>query len=601
MKNSIRGVLVIFSLMTLISLWGACGSSVVAPTVSSTTASGKVFTTDPISVTFSRVMDQSSVEGAFQITGSDPVSGTFSWSDETVTFNPDALWKTHHLYTLTIGVGAKDTNGIPFQAKFTQTFTPELNLHDVNGDRIDDFMLGAPGHDFDSTTLNSGQAYLFLGKTAWSDVNLATQTADATYTQDGENAFFGLSAMVVGDINGDGYADMAMSAPTASVGGILDNGFVIIVLGSANPTSITLSGDNVDGAFMGSSLATYLGFPVMPVGDVNGDGLADFVVAGFLSSSGDSKFWLILGRTSAFPPPSALAAVDTVADANFIVEGNILIINLPVIACDINGDELDDLILGAPEMTSGAMRGKAFVIAGSTTPTSIDLRTAAASETLAGASDGDLFSASLACGDVNGDGYDDLLAGAPHFGTNIGRSYLVAGAATFQDRDFSTDSPTAAYTGGSAETWLGLTGCVPGDINDDGFDDIIAGAPAKIVEGSNDRGEAYLFLGKESPQNEDLGAGGSADATYTGVIPPAGTATALGFCKPVGDVNGDDIDDLLLGAPFATGGGSEKGQAYLVFGSEAAPASINFETQSADATFTGAADFDFLTPIAFED
>jgi hypothetical protein len=601
MKNFVRGILVSFSLLISIGLWGACGSTANAPTVSSTNASGKVLTTDPISVTFSRVMNEESVEGAFQITGSDPVSGTFAWSDETVTFTPDSLWKTHHPYTLTIGVGAKDTNNIPLQGEFTQEFTPQLNLHDVNGDRIDDFMLGAAGHDFDSATLGSGQAYLFLGKTSWSDVDLATQEADATFTQQNEKSAFGASPMVVGDINGDGYADMAISATTASTGGMTGNGFVVIVYGSADPQSITLSGDNVDGSFMGPTDATYVGFPVVPVGDFNGDGLADFIVGGYLSGSGDSRFWLVLGRTSNFPLPSEGATVDSVADAHYTVESGFSFVGVPAAACNVNGDEFDDLVLGAPDAVAGSLRGKAFVVAGSETPTSIDLRTQAASETLTGAADGDVFSSSLGCGNVNGDGYGDILAGAPKFDADKGRFYLVSGSDTFQDRNFATDSPTAAYTGGSAETWLGMSGCIPGDINDDGFDDMLTGAPSKTVEGVDYRGEAYLFLGSASPQSVNLSTGGSADATYTGAIPPALGGNGLGLCKPIGDVNADGIDDLLLGAPFASGGGTGRGQVYLIFGSEAAPTSINFETQSADVTFTGAADRDFLAPTAFED
>ncbi len=77
-------------------------------------------------------MNQASVEVAFQITGSGPVAGTFTWNDNTVTFTPQGLWKTHHLYTLTIQNTAADANGTPMAEAFTQTFRPGLNMNDIN-------------------------------------------------------------------------------------------------------------------------------------------------------------------------------------------------------------------------------------------------------------------------------------------------------------------------------------------------------------------------------------------------------------------------------------------------------------------------------------
>lgn len=602
MKSFIRISMCIVGALAVACMWvahnGCAGGN--GPTVESNSATGKVFTTDYVSVTFSRAMEQASVESAFSVTGSDPVAGTFSWADNTVTFTPDELWKTRHQYTITVGTGAKDAKGNGLKEEFTQDFRAQLNLHDVNGDRINDFMLGAPFHDYDAGTLNSGQAHLFLGKSEWSDIELSSQPADATYTHDGAMARFGFGAMVVGDVNGDGYADLAMGAPGATITNAND-GFVGIVFGSADPTGSFKISDAMDTGFVGTAANDNLGTAVMPAGDVNGDGLADIIVGSTVDATSDSRFWLVLGRKTGFPDPATKSSIDSIADANYIVEGKINYTGYPVTACDFNGDELDDLIMGSPAAVGGVKRGKVFLVSGTATPSSIDLRVASAQATFTGAADGSELGAGLTCGDVNGDGFDDLFMGAPKISATVGRTYLVTGSATLRDYDFGSESPTALITGGGADTFLGINQCVPGDINDDGFNDYIIGAPYKAIDGHDAQGEAYLFLGAGSPANVDLGAGGTADATYTGQVPPTGTVTALGFCKAVGDVNGDGIDDILLGAPGAEVGGKEWGKAYIEFGSTAAPESIDFETQNADITITSAASGDFLQPVPVED
>ncbi len=610
MKNPMRIGMLMAAMMLGGWLWGAaCGGGgsfapLTGPTVTANTLA-KVLTsgtTANIAVTFSTEMNAASVEAAFTVTGSDPVPGTFTWAGNTVTFAPTTRWRTHHEYTLTIGMGATDALGNPMTAAYTATFRPELNMHDVNGDGIDDFMLGAPGHDYDAIQTNAGAAYLFLGKTTWANVDFATQTADATYMIAQKDFGLGLAAKIVGDINGDGYADMVMSGAVAP-------GYILIVYGSTAPANISLVGADVS-ALSGMAAAAAdnvaLGFPVMPVGDVNGDGLADFVLGSQIDSTDDSKFWLVLGRTDAFPmppspvvDPSQIPKIDTIANASFSVFKSIPFSGFPVAGCDVNGDELSDLVFGSSEFAGGGtMRGQVLVVAGSTSPVSRDLRTVAADQTITGATDNERFGAAVMCGNINGDRYADIIGTAPYSATTRGRAYVIAGAATFTNYNLATDAPLATYTGANTTDAIGFGGCVQGDVNNDGFDDAIIGAPLMTVEGSPNRGSAYLFLGATTPASVDLGAGQSAQATYVGVIPPAGQPTTLGYCARAGDVNGDGIDDILVGAPLAHGAGLQRGQVYLIFGS-ASPMSYNFETQTADATFTGAANEDFLSVQCF--
>lgn len=563
------------------------------PTVTATTLA-KVLTTGGISLTFSTKMDEASVESSFQVTGSETVPGTFTWSENTMTFRPDARWRTNHLYTLTIGTAATDAEGAPFAEAFTQTFKPELNMHDVNGDGMDDFMMGAVGYDYDATQTNAGAAYLFLGKESWSDVDLASQTTDAAFLFAFKDIYFGLDAKVVGDINGDGYADMVIASPAGP-------SFIVIIYGSASPANVTIKSDDfsgIDGIARGIENHSYLGWPIIPAGDVNGDGLADFLLGSRIVSTGDTRVWLVLGRTDAFPippmpvlDPIALPAIDTIADASFSVFGDTVLAGFPVAACDVNGDELNDMIIGSPKSAGGgAERGQVFVINGSESPVGVDLRANPADITLTGAADNDWLGLQVACGDIDNDGFGDVIASAPNAASAKGVVYAALGSADMPDYNFATDAPAAKYTGSTAPDRIGLTLCIPGDVNNDGFRDIMLGSPFMVVEGYSIRGSAYLFLGAETQVSVDLSAGQTANAQYIGAIPPGGF-TALGFCLPVGDVNADGIDDMVLGSPGVNNG---RGRSYLIFGSSLAPESHNFETQRSDVIFTGTADEDFL-------
>ncbi len=569
-----------------------CGGSdtTKGPTITATNSAGTIYTTQPLSITFSEAMDQASVEGAFSVAGSGAVSGAITWSGNTLIFTPASRWLTHHTYTITIATAAMSAAGLPIDAQYTQTFTPSLNMHDVNGDGIADFMLGSSQHDYSPTVLDAGQAYLFLGRTTWSDFNLSTTPADATFSMSQGGIFMGADAKVVGDMNGDGYADMAFSSA-------IDEGFVGIVFGSASPTGFTVDPavpatiDNFSALAVGPDNSASLGVTIMPAGDVNNDGLADVIVVGKDITAQTTKYWLILGRTTAFPTPSTFPLITAVADAVYTVPGISVVDGaegMPVAACDVNGDEYDDMIFGAP-LFDATNTGKVLVVAGSTTPASVDLGAAAASETLTGANAGDKFGASVACGDVNGDGFGDIMAGAPQFSNATGRIYLVGGASAFKDHNFSTDTAMALFTGPAATTGFGTIGCIQGDVNKDGFPDMIVSAPLMTVGGTANRGSTWLFLGASAPTGVDL-ATGSANATFVGT----NEGGAFGYCKAVGDANGDGIDDILLGEPGAGGGGIFRGQVFLIFGAFI-PASLDLSTQSANATFTGAADNDLLS------
>ncbi len=573
---------------------GCSGTSSTPPTITSTTATNaRLYTTSTISVTFSTAMDHTSVEAAFQITGSGPAAGTFSWTDNTVTFTPSTLWKTHHPYALTIQNTAKSAQGAALAETFTQSFKPSLNMHDVNGDGIDDIIAGAPHND--QSGVDSGMAYLFLGKTNWSNVNLSTKTADAQYNVASDNINFGWFTASAGDINGDGYADMLASAPRSNIGGS-NRGLVAIIYGSATPTSRTFQLTDTDADILiGGADNVFLGFGVYPAGDVNGDGFADFLISGAQPAALPpySQFWLVLGRAARY---GAFTPITDVAQASFIVTGSPAIGSQMYKSCDVNGDELDDIVLAAPTAAGGGtMRGQVYYVAGSTSLASLDLRTQPASATFTGAQDNNALGLGLlcSCADINADGYDDMLMGAPPAGGTKGIAYLVLGSASPASIDFSTGSAQATFTGDAAPSELGYAISVPGDVNRDGFNDMLIGAPLRFVSGAGGTGTAYLFTGSATPVSVDLSAGGSASATYSGSVPLPTKSTIFGWSKPFGDINGDGIDDMVMSATHWPNG-TEQGIIYIVFGSTQ-PVSLDFNTQSADVTITGQAAGDMLS------
>jgi hypothetical protein len=160
---------------------------------------------------------------------------------------------------------------------------------------------------------------------------------------------------------------------------------------------------------------------------------------------------------------------------------------------------------------------------------------------------------------VNGDGFDDVLIGA--FGNDAGgryagAAYLVLGSATPGDLPlFAAD---AAYTGEAGNDLAGGAVSVAGDVDGDGFDDLLVGAYG--YSGGSNAGAAYLVLGSPTPADLSLSA---ADARYTGEAADDYAGHSVSGAR---DVDGDGFDDLLVGAHYDDAGGTKAGAAYLLVG-----------------------------------
>lgn len=426
----------------------------------------------------------------------------------------------------------------------------------------------------------------------------------------------GYSAAGVGDFNGDGYDDFAIGARSADVGTLQDAGKVYVVFGRPDRFGPTLDLSTIDGTngfvIEGVNSLDEVGSVVTAAGDINGDGLDDLAV---VSEHADlppevdvGQVYVIFGRASGTPASFALGSLLPQNGGNgstgFVVSGNVdatFLGGAASAAGDINGDGLDDLILGAPYSYDQFRNysGLSYVLFGRATfgPT-VDLRnlTTNTGLILQGISPDDHAGQSVSgAGDVNADGIDDLLVGA--FGVDVGTSSLVGEAYVVFGRDsfpvvFDLASLLVANGGDgsrgfvirgiAADDSTGFSVARGGDVNGDGRVDLVVAAPFASPGGRDGAGSTFILFGKSSfPAEVSLATITVGDGfRVNGTVPfsLAGETT-----DTAGDVNGDGFDDLLLGASGADGAGYGAGEAYLLLGHAGAfPAEL--ELASLDAT-----------------
>jgi uncharacterized repeat protein (TIGR01451 family) len=403
---------------------------------------------------------------------------------------------------------------------------------DVNGDGYDDLVIGAHGYDDPANAnVNAGRACLYHG----SALGL-NPTFD--WTAGGENAYdhFGYAVATAGDVNGDGFADLVVGAPYNDDTGT-DAGKAYVYHGS--PAGL---GSDRAWTAVGEQAGNRFGYSVATAGDLNGDGFADLVVgAPYNDDNGTSagKAYVYLGsesglRQDAMPDWTATGVNDY---DNFGA--------CVATAGDVNGDRHADLVVGATGYPQGNGNGKAYVYHGSA-----DGLGAAAAWTASGEHASDHFASAVGtAGDVNSDGYADLVAGAWGYGTNAGKVYVYHGSASGLNPTFEW-----AAMGENAYDYFGWSVGTAGDVNGDGYADVAAGAWGYDDAGNSDAGRVDLYRG------------GSAGISTTGAISIAGQSAGEHFGYSVGtagDVNGDGYADVLVGAQ---GDQNTTGKAYLYGG-----------------------------------
>lgn len=326
---------------------------------------------------------------------------------------------------------------------------------DVNGDGFDDILVGA--YRYDGGQTDAGRVYLYYG----SNTGLSL-TSGWTMEGDQTNAWFGFAVNAAGDVNGDGYSDILIGARNASYGETQE-GRAFLYYGTPTGLSPTVSWateSNQANAFFGHSVAS--------AGDVNGDGYADILISARGYDNGQTDE----GRVYAYYGSSTglVSAANWTAESNQANAWFGYVVNT---AGDVNGDGYSDIIVGAVFYDNGEVdEGGAFVYYGSANGLSLTPNWTVESNQ-ANANLGTGTSVSSA-GDVNSDGYSDVIVGAEDYDNDEvdeGRVHLYYGSPTGLSA-----IPNWMTEGNQADASYGWAVSFAGDVNGDGYADVLIGA-----------------------------------------------------------------------------------------------------------------------------
>jgi len=371
---------------------------------------------------------------------------------------------------------------------------------DVNGDGHPEILVGAQGDANDV-----GAAYLYQGGAGGPSSTPVTIPNPSGMPE----GLFGSSAASAGDVDGDGLADMIIGA-RGIFGGGRPIGQTFVFRGGPAGAITTLT----DPADINTS---EFGYSVASAGDVDRDGYADVVVGAPAGGTAACVAYLYRGGPGGIEPTPLPLTVAGSKQLGISVAG----------AGDVNGDGYGDVVVGA-NMTGPSGVGAAYLFMGgpaglSTTP--VVLVPSGLANTF-----GFGFSVASA-GDVDGDGYADVVVGANSSNGLHGAVFVFHGSSGGID-------PTPQLLGAPSvsEAELGWAVAGVGDVDGDGFDDVVAGAPGNGLPGI-----AVLWVG--APPG-------------TAVAPLVFATDAVAFGAAVsgaGDLDGDDLDDVLVGEPGAPG------------------------------------------------
>ncbi len=437
---------------------------------------------------------------------------------------------------------------------------------DVNGDGYSDIIVGAQSYDNGST--NEGVVFVFYGSASGINTSVFTQLeCNQSF------ANFGHSVKSAGDVNGDGYSDIIVGAHVYDDGNT-DEGAAFVYHGGPDGLSATFVNTPDDA----NQSSAYFGNCVASAGDVNADGYSDVIIGAYGYDDGPytDEGVAFVYHGSATGLSAAPNSILDDADQSNVVFGISV-----ASAGDVNGDGYGDVIVGASKYTDGANteEGRAFVYYGSITGLSVTPNNTPDDADQAGA----WFGVSVSsAGDINGDGYGDIVVGAWWFddgaNTNEGRAFVYYGSATGLSASPNRVLDDANQIGAQ----YGCSVASAGDVNGDGFGDVIVGAWNYDDAGNTDEGRAFVYHGSIS----------GLSATPDNTPDDADQAVAyFGWSvASAGDVNGDGYGDVIIGAyEYDDGGNGNEGRAFVYHGSatglSASPNSIPDDADQAGANF----------------
>ena len=443
---------------------------------------------------------------------------------------------------------------------------------DVNNDNFDDVLVGA--RYYDNGFANEGAVFVYHGS-AGGVLGSGPGTADATIEGNLINANMGTSVAGAGDVNNDGYDDIIVGA-SGYKDGETSEGAAFIFYGSAD--GITGTGPaNADAVIQADKSFSFLGTSVSGAGNVNGD-LYDDVIVGapqYDTAFDNSGAAFVFYGGPGFTGTLSAAGADVVLEPN---QASSLMGTSVSDAGDVDDDGFDDVIVGASNYDQGqSNEGVAMVFLGSAGGL-VGSNPSNAHAVLQSNQAGAQLGASVSgAGDIdlNDGDYDDIIIGVPSYTsgqTSEGAAYVFLGGSNgIQGRAAST--PWQIVQSNQAGSGFGGSVANTGDVNNDGFADVVIGASTYDMD-PDDEGVAFIFMGS---------------STGLRGLNPAGASYSLQINEPdvqfgisvdgAGDVNNDQLDDVIVGANLYVDLVSQEGGAFIYHGS---PPRVGFGISSED-------------------
>ena len=427
---------------------------------------------------------------------------------------------------------------------------------DVNGDGIDDVIIGAAFGD---------AAFVVFGRADQVTIDLASLGAAGFKITGVNGSQFGDAVDGAGDMNGDGRADVIISASTAAK--------AFVVFGKAD-------GATVDTASLGSGgfVIDKADGDVAGAGDVNGDGVPDVLVGRpthtYSARNTSGAAYVVFGKGSATG-----VDLDAIGNGGYVIGGasaNHSAGDQVDGGQDVNGDGTPDQIVSAQGAAFNGRNGSGavYVAFGKASAADVDLNVAASGFRIDGQRADDALGRSVALtGDMNGDGRSEAVAGSsfadnPSGDTAVdqstGSAYVVFGKASNAAVDTAASGWGFRIDGVNPGDEAARNMAGGGDVNGDGRADVIVGALFADSNGRNNSGSLYAVYGKPGTETVDLSALGAGGFRADG----AAVADSLGRgAGGAGDFNGDGRFDVIGGAEFADPNGrNAAGSSFVIYG-----------------------------------
>ena len=407
--------------------------------------------------------------------------------------------------------------------------------HDINGDGYADFVAASPARNG-----STGSVYIYYGA-ATPQYMASAANAPTIITGGGTGRGFG-TAVALGDINGDGYADLAVGGEQYPSGGY--NGAMWIFFGSSSgiPSQAALTTPQ----YVGVAAGDYYGGAVA-MGDLNGDGYQDVVVGARERPGPTGEIYAYLGSASGLSLTVATTKTGTGSER----------LGSSLTAIDVNNDGLADIISGAPT----AAISLAYIFSGTASGFN-----STATATITGEA-ADRFGDGVFTGDFNNDGYVDIAVQSRDHNAGLatqGKVYFFPGSAAGFSSFTANSATHLNFSGELTGSTLGRSIRIT-DANGDGFADLLF----STYQPGSTPGKVYSLPGSSA------GFTSANAGTITRQITGITNGDGFGVSMSVKDINGDGFADLIVGAYNRNGG---QGTVSVILGSSA-----GFSSQSASA------------------